>query len=105
LRHIVFGPRLAYRLSIRLRDLAYRESISPKKSAILVERDNWSHVADVSSCRVPDADGQIAGATAEVLRQFKLRVPNHKPIWTCLGAAVLGDPGMRVEIRVTAFIG
>jgi enamine deaminase RidA (YjgF/YER057c/UK114 family) len=30
-------------------------------------------------------------------------MPDHKPIWTCLGVAVLGDPKMRVEIRVTAF--
>jgi hypothetical protein len=36
-------------------------------------------------------------------RQFRLRMPDHKPIWTCLGVAVLGDPKMHVEIRVTAF--
>jgi enamine deaminase RidA (YjgF/YER057c/UK114 family) len=64
---------------------------------------NWSHVAHVNSYHVPEADGQIAKATAEVVRQFGIRMPDHKPIWTCLGVAVLGDPGMRVEVRVTAF--
>jgi enamine deaminase RidA (YjgF/YER057c/UK114 family) len=52
---------------------------------------------------VPEADGPITKATAEVVRQFGIRMPNHKPIWTCLGVAVLGDPGMRAEVRVTAF--
>ena len=64
---------------------------------------NWSHVAHVNSYHVPGSDGQITKATAEVVRQFGIRMPNHKPIWTCLGVAVLGDPGMRVEVRVTAF--
>jgi enamine deaminase RidA (YjgF/YER057c/UK114 family) len=66
---------------------------------------DWSHVAHVNSYHVPEADGRIGAVTAEVVRQFRLRIPNHKPIWTCLGVAVLGDPGMRVEIRVTAFRG
>jgi len=64
---------------------------------------DWSHVAHVNTYHVPEADGRIAAATAEVVRQFRLRMPNHKPIWTCLGVVALGDPGMRVEVRVTAF--
>ncbi len=64
---------------------------------------DWSHVAHVNSYHVPEPDGLILAATAEVVRQFRLRMPEHKPIWTCLGVAVLGDPGMRVEVRVTAF--
>jgi enamine deaminase RidA (YjgF/YER057c/UK114 family) len=64
---------------------------------------SWAHVAHVNSYHVPEADGTILAATAEMARQFKQRMPNHKPIWTCLGVAVLGDPKMRVEIRVTAF--
>jgi hypothetical protein len=31
-------------------------------------------------------------------RQFRTRTPSHKPIWTSLGVAALGDPAMRVEI-------
>jgi len=36
-------------------------------------------------------------------RQFGRRILGDKPLWTCLGVAVLGDPKMRVEIRATAF--
>jgi enamine deaminase RidA (YjgF/YER057c/UK114 family) len=64
---------------------------------------NWANVAHVNSYHVPDADGTILAATAETARQFRTRMPHHKPIWTCLGVAVLGDPGMKVEIRITAF--
>ena len=63
----------------------------------------WGHVAHVNSYHVPEADGTILAATAEMARQFRRRMPDHKPIWTCLGVAMLGDPKMRVEIRVTAF--
>ena len=63
----------------------------------------WENVAHVNSYHVPEADGTILAATAEMARQFRQRMPDHKPIWTCLGVAVLGDPKMRVEIRVTAF--
>lgn len=64
---------------------------------------DWSHVAHVNTYHVPEADGLILAALAEVVRQFRLRIPDHKPLWTCLGVPVLGDPGMRVEVRVTAF--
>jgi hypothetical protein len=30
-------------------------------------------------------------------------MPHEKPIWTRLGIAALGDLGMRLEVRVTAF--
>ena len=65
----------------------------------------WSNVAHVNSYHVPELDGSILAATAEMARQFRRRMPDHRPIWTCLGVAVLGDPKMRVEIRVTAFRG
>jgi enamine deaminase RidA (YjgF/YER057c/UK114 family) len=61
------------------------------------------NVAHVNSYHVPEPDGSILGATAEMARQFRRRMPDHQPIWTCLGVAVLGDPKMRVEVRVTAF--
>lgn len=63
----------------------------------------WANVPHVNSYHVPEADGTILAATAEMARQFRARMPDHKPIWTCIGVAVLGDPGMRVEVRVTAF--
>jgi len=36
--------------------------------------------------------------------RFRHHMPAHAPIWTCLGVAALGDPKMRVEIRVTAIL-
>jgi enamine deaminase RidA (YjgF/YER057c/UK114 family) len=66
---------------------------------------DWANVAHVNSYHTPEPDGTILAATAAMAQQFRLRMPNHKPIWTCLGVAVLGDPKMRVEIRVTAFRG
>ena len=62
---------------------------------------NWSNVAHVNSYHVPEEDGQITRATAEVGRQFRQR--GVRPVWTCLGVAALGDPKMHVEVRVTAF--
>lgn len=63
----------------------------------------WANVAHVNSYHTVEPDGTILAATAEMGRQFQTRMPDHQPIWTCLGVAVLGDPKMRVEIRVTAF--
>ena len=34
-----------------------------------------------------------------------VRVGDRAPIWTQIGVAALGAPGMRVEIRVTALVG
>lgn len=64
----------------------------------------WPDVAHVNSYHMPEPDGTILKATAELARQFRRRIPGDKPIWTALGVAVLGDPKMRVEIRVTAFM-
>ena len=36
--------------------------------------------------------------------QFRHYMPDQAPVWTCLGVAALGDPKMRVEIRVTAIL-
>ena len=63
----------------------------------------WPNVAHVNSYHTTEPDGAILAATAEMARQFRRRMPDHQPIWTCLGVAALGDPMMRVEIRVTAF--
>ena len=63
----------------------------------------WPNVAHVNSYHTTEPDGAILAAIAEMARQFRRRMPDHQPIWTCLGVAALGDPIMRVEIRVTAF--
>lgn len=63
----------------------------------------WANVAHINSYDVLEATGNILVATAEMALQFRRRMPDHKPIWTCLGVAGPGDPRMRVEIRVTAY--
>jgi len=60
----------------------------------------WGHVIHVNSYHV--------GFTPEVntimTDLFRKHMPNHVPIWTLLGVAALGEPQMRVEIRVTAIV-
>lgn len=53
---------------------------------------DWSNVAHVNSYHTPEPNGFILAVIAEVVRQFGARMPNHKPVWTCLGVACLGDP-------------
>jgi enamine deaminase RidA (YjgF/YER057c/UK114 family) len=61
---------------------------------------SWQHVIAVNSYHV--------GFTEEVnqimTERFRHHMPDHAPIWTLLGVAALGDPNMRVEIRVTAIV-
>ena len=77
---------------------------------------SWDDVVQVNSyhCRT-DPAALPAPSTAHLaieaealdamVGQFRLRMPRHAPIWTCLGVVGLGHPSMRVEIRVTAFLG
>lgn len=60
----------------------------------------WEHVVQVNSYHVgfPDEVNQLMS------ERFRHYMPNHAPIWTALGVAALGDPKMRVEIRVTAIL-
>ena len=37
-----------------------------------------------------------------MVRNFRKWMPNHKPIWTCVGVSRLGEDDMRVEIEVVA---
>ena len=58
------------------------------------------HVIQVNSYHVgfPDEVNQT------MTERFRHYMPDHAPIWTALGVAALGDPKMRVEIRVTAIL-
>ena len=60
----------------------------------------WQHVIQVNSYHVgfPDEVNQT------MTERFRHYMPDHAPIWTALGVADLGDPKMRVEIRVTAIL-
>ncbi|WP_050776938.1 Rid family hydrolase [Streptomyces sp. SPB074] len=66
----------------------------------------WSDVIAVDSYHVPTAPDSIgAGHNRVMVEQFRARMGERAPIWTQLGVAALGAPGMRVEIRVTALVG
>ncbi len=40
----------------------------------------------------------------EIAQAFHRYMPGRPPVWTNVGVAALGDPNMRVEIRVTALL-
>lgn len=62
---------------------------------------SWSDVVSVNSYHVG-----LAGHQDEMNKimgqNFQKYMPDHKPIWTNNGVTALGDPKMRVEIRVVA---
>lgn len=63
----------------------------------------WDHVIHVNSYHV-GLDGSQDAVNRIMTELFRQHMPNHAPIWTCLGVAALGDPKMRVEVRVTAVL-
>ncbi|VUC31665.1 unnamed protein product [Clonostachys rosea] len=58
----------------------------------------WSQVFRVNSYHVPINNEALAA----MVRNFKKYMPDHQPIWTCVGVTRLGEDDMRVEIEVTA---
>lgn len=58
----------------------------------------WSQVFRVNSYHIPMSDDTLEA----LVRNFKKYMPNHQPIWTCIGVPKLGDPNMKVEIEVVA---
>ncbi|OTB09484.1 hypothetical protein M426DRAFT_18124 [Hypoxylon sp. CI-4A] len=58
----------------------------------------WSQVFRVNSYHVPVNDEAINAMS----RNFKIWIPDHDPIWTCVGVTRLGEDDMRVEIEVVA---
>ncbi|KAL5397504.1 hypothetical protein PMIN06_002859 [Paraphaeosphaeria minitans] len=58
----------------------------------------WQQVFRVNSYHVPLND-EALGAMA---KGFKKWMPDHAPIWTCVGVQRLGEDDMRVEIEVVA---
>ncbi|MBE7159025.1 MAG: hypothetical protein INR62_11435, partial [Rhodospirillales bacterium] len=61
---------------------------------------SWAQVVHVNSYHV----GLLPEVTEVMASQFRHYMPDHAPIWTLLGVAALGDPRMRVEVRVTAIL-
>ncbi|CAG8180298.1 unnamed protein product [Penicillium nalgiovense] len=58
----------------------------------------WEQVFRVNSYHVPINDEALQA----MVRNFKKWMPNHQPIWTCVGVTRLGEDDMRVEIEVVA---
>jgi enamine deaminase RidA (YjgF/YER057c/UK114 family) len=58
----------------------------------------WSQVFRVNSYHVPINNEALAA----MVRNFKKYMPDHQPIWTCVGVPRLGEDDMRVEIEVVA---
>ena len=66
---------------------------------------SWRHVVSVHSYHLPDADGAISDDhLATMAEQFRARMADRAPLWTCIGVAALANPRMRVEIQVTALV-
>ena len=61
----------------------------------------WEHVIEVMSYHVGGFPPETNETFARLFRQY---MPHRGPIWTEVGVAALGDPHMRIEIRVTAII-
>jgi enamine deaminase RidA (YjgF/YER057c/UK114 family) len=66
----------------------------------------WADVVAVDSFHVPTEDNTIGDDHTRVMvAQFRKRMGDRAPVWTQIGVAALGAPGMRVEIRATAVAG
>ncbi|CEL09354.1 Putative L-PSP endoribonuclease family protein [Aspergillus calidoustus] len=56
----------------------------------------WSQVFRVNSYHVPITNEALDA----MVRSFKKYMPDHEPIWTCVGVTRLGEDDMRVETEV-----
>lgn len=62
----------------------------------------WKSVFRVNSYHV-GLEGQQEEVLGRMVENFKKYMPDHQPVWTCVGVTVLGEPEMKVEIEVVAF--
>ncbi len=65
----------------------------------------WRNVISVHSYHLPNAHGQIGPDHLDTMaEQFRRRMGERAPVWTCIGVAALANPLMRVEIQVSAIV-
>lgn len=65
----------------------------------------WKDVISIESFRVATpTDPNGAEINRLIVAQFRERLGDRLPLWTEVGVAELGLPGMRVEIRATAVL-
>lgn len=60
----------------------------------------WSQVFRVNSYHLPLNNEALAAMS----KGFEQWMPEHKPLWTCVGVQRLGEDDMRVEIEVQAHV-
>lgn len=58
----------------------------------------WEQVFRINSYHLP----LNREAEEAMVRNLKKWMPNHQPLWTCIGVARLAEDDMRVEIEVSA---
>lgn len=58
----------------------------------------WSQVYRINSYHVPINDEALAA----MVRNMRKWMPDHQPLWTCVGVSRLGEDDMRVEVEVVA---
>ncbi|OWZ52937.1 endoribonuclease L-PSP [Cryptococcus neoformans var. grubii Br795] len=61
--------------------------------------NGWDQVFRVNSYHVPLNNEALEA----MVRNFRKWMPNHQPLWTCVGVTRLGEDDMRVEIEVQAY--
>ncbi len=65
----------------------------------------WRDVVQVHSYHVPSsAHGSVEHEASILSRLLPAFMPDHAPLWTCIGVPALGEASMRVEIRVVAYL-
>lgn len=75
------------------------------ESVLAMAGASWRDVVHVNSYHVPESADSIGeGHNRAMVEQFRRRMGERAPVWTQTGVPVLGAPGMRVEIRVTAIL-
>lgn len=62
---------------------------------------SWGDVVHVNAYHV----GFPPTVNETMIKLLRQHMPDRAPIWTELGVTALGDPSMRVEIRVSAIVG
>ncbi|KAK1543798.1 endoribonuclease L-PSP [Colletotrichum paranaense] len=58
----------------------------------------WTQVYRINSYHVPINNEALEA----MVRNFRKWMPDHQPLWTCVGVPRLGEDDMRVEIEVVA---
>lgn len=76
----------------------YQQAFSNISQVLEASGASWDNVISINSYHVESIPHDY------MLEAFKQYMPNHAPIYTCIGVPFLAQKEMRVEIQVTAVI-